>query len=91
MFGPDASEALDPQAVRDKFAAMAADIGRATGNTPAPEAVAEGFIQIAVGNMANAIKQISVQRGHDVTEYVLTSFGGAGMASMPAWWPMHWA
>ncbi|UUZ51924.1 hypothetical protein LP420_41645 [Massilia sp. B-10] len=63
--------------MRDKFAAMAADIGRATGNTPAPEAVAEGFIQIAVGNMANAIKQISVQRGHDVTEYVLTSFGGA--------------
>jgi 5-oxoprolinase (ATP-hydrolysing) len=40
--------------------------------------VAEGFIQIAVGNMANAIKQISVQRGHDVTEYALTSFGGAG-------------
>ena len=44
----------------------------------APEAVAEGFIRIAVGNMANAIKQISVQRGHDVTEYALTSFGGAG-------------
>jgi len=78
VFGPDASEALDPAAVRAKFAAMAADIGAATGSTPAPEAVAEGFIQIAVGNMANAIKQISVQRGHDVTEYVLTSFGGAG-------------
>ena len=78
VFGPDASEALDPAAVRAKFAAMAADIGAATGSTPAAEAVAEGFIQIAVGNMANAIKQISVQRGHDVTEYVLTSFGGAG-------------
>ncbi|SHG77856.1 hydantoinase B/oxoprolinase family protein [Massilia sp. CF038] len=78
VFGPDASQALDPQAVRDKFEAMAREIGAATGTTPAPEAVAEGFIQIAVGNMANAIKQISVQRGHDVTEYVLTSFGGAG-------------
>ncbi|CAN7315190.1 hydantoinase B/oxoprolinase family protein [Pseudoduganella sp. LjRoot289] len=52
-----------------------------TGAAPAavtPEQVAAGFIEIAVGNMANAIKQISVQRGHDVTEYTLTSFGGAG-------------
>jgi 5-oxoprolinase (ATP-hydrolysing) len=57
---------------------MADDIGRATGSAPSPESVAEGFIQIAVGNMANAIKQISVQRGHDVTDYTLTSFGGAG-------------
>ena len=78
VFGPKADEALDPLAVRERFLAMAADIGRATGTTPAPEAVAEGFIAIAVGNMANAIKQISVQRGHDVTDYVLTSFGGAG-------------
>ena len=78
VFGPLANEALDPHAVRDAFLALATRIGQATGSTPAPEQVAEGFIQIAVGNMANAIKQISVQRGHDVTEYALTSFGGAG-------------
>ena len=78
VFGPQANEPLDVDAVRRAFAAMAREIGAATGTTPAPEQVAEGFIQIAVGNMANAIKQISVQRGHDVTEYALTSFGGAG-------------
>jgi 5-oxoprolinase (ATP-hydrolysing) len=78
LFGPAADQPLDVDAVRAGFAQMAARIGKATGETPAPEAVAEGFIRIAVGNMANAIKQISVQRGHDVTEYALTSFGGAG-------------
>ncbi|HZX27015.1 MAG TPA: hydantoinase/oxoprolinase family protein, partial [Telluria sp.] len=78
LFGPKGDQPLDAQAVRERFAAMAEEIGRATGATPTPEEVAEGFILIAVGNMANAIKQISVQRGHDVTEYVLTSFGGAG-------------
>ncbi|MES2319669.1 MAG: hydantoinase B/oxoprolinase family protein [Pseudomonadota bacterium] len=78
VFGADAKQSLDPDAVRVEFTAMAQRIGAATGATPSPEQVAEGFIQIAVGNMANAIKQISVQRGHDVTEYTLTSFGGAG-------------
>jgi 5-oxoprolinase (ATP-hydrolysing) len=78
LFGPDADAALDVDAVRRGFAQLAADIGRASSDAPAPEAVAEGFIRIAVGNMANAIKQISVQRGHDVTDYALTSFGGAG-------------
>jgi 5-oxoprolinase (ATP-hydrolysing) len=78
LFGPTGDQPLDVQAVRDGFSALAREIGAATGTTPAPEAVAEGFIQIAVGNMANAIKQISVQRGHDVTGYTLTSFGGAG-------------
>ncbi|MEJ7808552.1 MAG: hydantoinase B/oxoprolinase family protein, partial [Telluria sp.] len=78
VFGPDANQPLDLDAVRAAFTAMAARIGTATGVTPAPEQVADGFIQIAVGNMANAIKQISVQRGHDVTHYALTSFGGAG-------------
>jgi 5-oxoprolinase (ATP-hydrolysing) len=78
LFGPNGDEALDVDSVRAQFAALAKRIGAATGATPAPEQVAEGFIQIAVGNMANAIKQISVQRGHDVTEYTLTSFGGAG-------------
>jgi len=78
LFGPNADEALDVAAVRARFADMAGQIFAATGDRRTPEQVAEGFIQIAVGNMANAIKQISVQRGHDVTEYALTSFGGAG-------------
>jgi 5-oxoprolinase (ATP-hydrolysing) len=78
LFGPNADQPLDADTVRAQFAELAGRIGAATGETPAPEQVAEGFIQIAVGNMANAIKQISVQRGHDVTEYALTSFGGAG-------------
>jgi 5-oxoprolinase (ATP-hydrolysing) len=78
LFGAAGDQPLDVEAVREGFAKLAGEIGAATGSAPAPEAVAEGFIQIAVGNMANAIKQISVQRGHDVTGYALTSFGGAG-------------
>jgi 5-oxoprolinase (ATP-hydrolysing) len=78
LFGTDGKQALDAAAVRQRFVDMAADIAAATGEETAPEQVAEGFLDIAVGNMANAIKQISVQRGHDVTEYTLTSFGGAG-------------
>jgi 5-oxoprolinase (ATP-hydrolysing) len=82
LFGPNGDAALDVEVVRAKFAQLAHEIGEATGEglglERTPEQVAEGFIQIAVGNMANAIKQISVQRGHDVTEYALTSFGGAG-------------
>ncbi|MFL6674346.1 MAG: hydantoinase B/oxoprolinase family protein [Massilia sp.] len=78
LFGPNADQPLDVDTVRRQFGALASSIGESTGDTPAPEQVAEGFIQIAVGNMANAIKQISVQRGHDVTDYALTSFGGAG-------------
>ncbi|MGV7206470.1 hydantoinase B/oxoprolinase family protein [Oxalobacteraceae bacterium A2-2] len=78
LFGADGRQALDAQAVRDQFAALAAEISAATGKETTPEQVAEGYLEIAVGNMANAIKQISVQRGHDVTEYALTSFGGAG-------------
>ncbi|RZT10567.1 5-oxoprolinase (ATP-hydrolysing) [Duganella sp. CF402] len=78
LFGADGKQPLDAAAVRQRFADMAAGIAAATGEETAPEQVAEGFLDIAVGNMANAIKQISVQRGHDVTEYTLTSFGGAG-------------
>jgi 5-oxoprolinase (ATP-hydrolysing) len=73
VFGPQADQALDAEAVRREFARLAKTIG----DGRSPEAVAEGFIQIAVGNMANAIKHISVQRGHDVTEYTLCCFGGA--------------
>jgi 5-oxoprolinase (ATP-hydrolysing) len=78
LFGADGNEPLDACIVRSRFTELAERIGAATGETPTPEQVAEGFIEIAVGNMANAIKQISVQRGHDVSEYTLTSFGGAG-------------
>src|SRR5690606_30786355 len=56
----------------------AAEIRAATDDTRSPEAVAEAYVSIAVTNMANAIKKISIQRGHDLTEYTLCSFGGAG-------------
>ncbi|MAZ02436.1 MAG: 5-oxoprolinase [Sneathiella sp.] len=78
VFGPDADEALDVETVREKFNALAEEISAATGDTRTAEEVAKGFLFIAVENMANAIKKISVQRGYDVSEYVLTSFGGAG-------------
>src|SRR4051794_6440569 len=73
VFGPHGNESLDPQVVGGEFSKLTAEI--ADGRSP--EQVAEGFIQIAVGNMANAIKHISVQRGHDVTQYTLCCFGGA--------------
>ena len=72
MFGPQANEPLSFEAARDQFAVLAQQTGRA------PEAVAEGFINIAVQQMANAIKKISVARGYDVTRYTLQCFGGAG-------------
>ncbi|MGB7481788.1 MAG: hydantoinase/oxoprolinase family protein, partial [Burkholderiaceae bacterium] len=78
VFGPNADQALDRDAAVQKFTEMAQQIEQATGTRRTPEEVAEGFIDIAVGNMANAIKFISVQRGHDVTEYTLVTFGGAG-------------
>jgi len=78
VFGPDQNEPLDADAVRAKFAAMAAEVERSTGITRTPEELADGFLRIAVENMANAIKKISVQRGYDVTDYALQCFGGAG-------------
>ena len=67
-----------PAVVREKFAALAAEVAAATGRARSPEEVADGFLKIAVANMANAIKHISVERGYDVTEYTLCCFGGAG-------------
>ena len=78
LFGPRGDEPLDTEIVRSKFAALALKIEAATGERQSPEQVAEGFIRIAVANMANAVKFISVQRGHDATEYTLCCFGGAG-------------
>ena len=78
VFGPNQDEPLDRDVVADRFAALADEIGTRTGRRPAPEEVAEGFLRIAVDNMANAIKSISVRRGYDVTGYTLNCFGGAG-------------
>lgn len=78
VFGPNADEALDREVVVARFGALAAEIEGATGVKRSPEEVAEGFIDIAVGAMANAIKKISVARGYDVTRYALQCFGGAG-------------
>lgn len=72
VFGPRADEALSREAVEEKFGELAQRTGRSA------EEVAEGFIDIAVQQMANAIKKISVARGYDVTRYTLQCFGGAG-------------
>ncbi|MEU8522182.1 hydantoinase B/oxoprolinase family protein [Streptomyces sp. NBC_01216] len=74
VFGPAGDEPLDTDVVRERFTALAARVG----GDRTPEEVAAGFLRIAVLNMANAVKRISVERGHDVTRYALTSFGGAG-------------
>ncbi len=73
IFGPYQNQALDAGVVRQGFAELAKQVG----DKP-PEDIADGFIRIAVENMANAIKKISVQRGYDVTRYALNCFGGAG-------------
>ena len=78
VFGPKADQPLDAGAVTRGFEAMAAEIAEATGKAMTPREVAEGFVTIAVENMAKAVRQISIQRGYDVTRYVLACFGGAG-------------
>jgi 5-oxoprolinase (ATP-hydrolysing) len=78
IFGPGRDQPLDDAAVHAAFAEMAARIAADTGEARSPEQIADGFIRIAVENMANAIKKISVQQGYDVTEYALQCFGSAG-------------
>ena len=79
VFGPGGDQPLDAGIVRKKFAALAGKVAQDTGEAlRSPEDMATGFLRIAVDNMANAIKKISVQRGHDVTRYTLQCFGGAG-------------
>jgi 5-oxoprolinase (ATP-hydrolysing) len=73
IFGPNQDQPLDAGAVKTAFAELAKQVGGKS-----PEEIADGFIKIAVENMANAIKKISVQRGYDVTRYALNCFGGAG-------------
>ncbi|MBD2625119.1 hydantoinase/oxoprolinase family protein [Trichormus variabilis] len=78
VFGNTGNLPLDQDIVKKLFIQLSQDITAVTGNNSTPEQVAAGFIAIAVENMANAIKKISLQRGYDVTEYVLCCFGGAG-------------
>ena len=78
IFGPEQNQPIDAEIVRRKFENLAAEIREATGIAREPSEIAEGFLKIAVQNMANAIKKISVQRGRDVTRYTLCCFGGAG-------------
>ena len=78
VFGPGADEALDEAGVRARFEELAARVQQASGRATSAEQLAEGFLQIAIQNMANAIKRISVARGYDVTQYTLQCFGGAG-------------
>ncbi len=78
VFGPRGDAALDREAVARQFGQLAESVRSATGREATPESLAEGFLQIAIQNMANAIKRISVARGYDVTQYTLQCFGGAG-------------
>jgi 5-oxoprolinase (ATP-hydrolysing) len=78
IFGRGQNQPLDAELVREAFAELAGDVNRALGGARTAEDIADGFIRIAVENMANAIKKISVQRGYDVTRYALNCFGGAG-------------
>lgn len=77
IFGPAADQSLDKAVVRTRFETLAREIQAATGKTSTSEEVAQGYLRIAVENMANAIKEISTQRGYDITRYVLCCFGGA--------------
>jgi len=80
IFGSNADQPLDSELVRRKFEELAEKVsskGKNDGNIRTPEQVAEGFLSVAVENMANAIKKISVQRGYNIKEYILCCFGGA--------------
>ncbi|AKB50639.1 N-methylhydantoinase A/acetone carboxylase, beta subunit [Methanosarcina barkeri str. Wiesmoor] len=84
IFGPNADQPLDSELVRRKFEELAEKVsdkgktkGKTKGDIRTPEQVAEGFLSVAVENMANAIKKISVQRGYNIKEYTLCCFGGA--------------
>jgi len=78
VFGPEGDEALDEDIVARRFAELADAVAAVSGERPEPHELAHGALQIAVENMANAIRRISVQRGHDVSDYALCCFGGAG-------------
>ena len=78
LFGPNGDQPLDRDAVEARFADICAQVEAQTGRVMSAQDAAQGFIAVAVASMANAIKRISVARGHDVARYTLASFGGAG-------------
>jgi 5-oxoprolinase (ATP-hydrolysing) len=78
VFGPGGNQPLDPSASKARLLEVAAEVEAALGRRMDLAEIAEGFLHIAVDNMANAIRKISIARGHDVTRYTLASFGGAG-------------
>ncbi len=78
VFGPQNNAEIDESCVKKLFAELCHAVANATGSPAAPEVVAQGFLGIAVAKMAHAIKQISIEKGHDVTNYALVAFGGAG-------------
>jgi 5-oxoprolinase (ATP-hydrolysing) len=78
IFGKKADQGLDKESVTKQFSTLKETIQKQTGITQSIEDIATGYLEIAVENMANAIKKISVQRGYDVSDYTLCSFGGAG-------------
>ena len=78
VFGPGGNEPLDPAASEERLREVADQVEQALGRRIELAEIAEGFLRIAVDNMANAIRKISIARGHDVTRYTLACFGGAG-------------
>ena len=78
VFGPMGDQPLDRAAVREQFETLAAEIGAASGRAVTAEEAASGFLTVAVESMANAIRKITVERGEDVRDFTLCSFGGAG-------------
>jgi len=78
IFGPAGDRPLDRAVVDAKFSDLATAVAAATGQQQSPAAIAAGFLEVAVENMANAIKEVSIAKGHDVTHYTLCCFGGAG-------------
>lgn len=78
VFGTNGDQSLDGERVKELFNQLAGHIHRQTGDNRSPEQVAEGFLTIAVENMAAAIKKISVQKGYNVSEYTLCCYGAAG-------------
>ncbi len=78
LFGPHGDLPIDADVVGARLAEVADAVAAATGRRLTTQALAEGFIAIAVDNMAHAIKRVSVAKGYDLTEYALVSFGGAG-------------
>ncbi|MBA35317.1 MAG: 5-oxoprolinase [Oleispira sp.] len=77
-FGPKRDQGLDFEGVKKQFDELAISINQETGLHYDAEQIAQGFLTIAIENMANAVKKISLQRGYDVSNYILNAFGGAG-------------